>query len=79
MFRNYIKITVRNLRKHKGYNFINVVGLALGIACCELIFFYVQHELFYDKIHEHGEQIYKVVLEHIGDSLLLNSWVNLCC
>ncbi len=37
MLKNYLKIALRNLRKHKGYTFINVAGLAIGMACCLLI------------------------------------------
>ncbi len=42
MLRNYLKIALRTMRKHKGYAFINVVGLAVGMACCLLILLYVQ-------------------------------------
>jgi hypothetical protein len=34
MFKNYLKITLRNIMKHKGYSFINIFGLAIGMACC---------------------------------------------
>jgi len=37
MLKSYLKIAVRNLLKHKGYSFINICGLAIGIACCLLI------------------------------------------
>ena len=49
MLENYLKIALRNLRKHKGYAFINVGGLAVGLACCLLILFYVQDEWSYDR------------------------------
>ena len=45
MFKNYFKIAVRNLRKQKGFSFINVTGLAVGMACCVFIFMYVQGQL----------------------------------
>ena len=63
MLRNYLKIAFRNLRKHVGYTFINVVGLALGIACCLLIFLLVTHEWSYDAFHEDADRIYRVYLE----------------
>jgi putative ABC transport system permease protein len=63
MFKNYFKIATRNLLKHKGYSFINVLGLAIGIACCVLILLYVWEELSYDRFHRHAERIYRVVQE----------------
>ena len=50
MLKNYLKIALRHLRKHPGYTFINVAGLAVGIACCLLILLYVQAELRVDQI-----------------------------
>jgi len=57
---NFLKITLRNFNKHKGYSVINITGLAIGLACCILIFFYVSAELSYDKFHTQGEQIYRL-------------------
>lgn len=68
MLKNYFKITVRNLRKQFGYTTINILGLAVGIACCLLIFLYVQHELSYDRHHEKADRIFRVGLDaRIGD------------
>lgn len=61
MFKNYIKIAWRNLQRHKGFSFINIVGLAIGIACCLLIFLYVAHETSYDKFHEKADRIYRII------------------
>ncbi|MBW3544280.1 MAG: hypothetical protein KY428_01555 [Bacteroidetes bacterium] len=61
MLKNYIKIAWRNLLRHKGYTYINLTGLAVGMACCLLIAMYVQDELSYDKYHTKGDQIYRVV------------------
>lgn len=60
MFRNYFKIAIRNLQKHKGYSAINIFGLAIGIACCLLIFLYVKDELTYDRYQSQGEHIYRI-------------------
>jgi putative ABC transport system permease protein len=60
MIGNYMKIAVRNITKHKGVSFLNVMGLSVGIAACILIFLYVQFELSYDRYHENGERIYRV-------------------
>ncbi|HMB94222.1 MAG TPA: ABC transporter permease, partial [Rhodothermales bacterium] len=61
MLKNYLKIALRNLRRHTGYAFLNLTGLAVGIACCLLIIRYVQHELSYDRFHENANHIYRVV------------------
>jgi putative ABC transport system permease protein len=62
MLQNYLKIALRNLLKHKAYSFINIVGLALGMACCVLILLYVQHELSYDKFHREADRLFRVAV-----------------
>jgi len=62
MFNHYLKIALRNILKYKTYSVINVFGLALGVACCVLVFLFVQHEMSYDRFHENGAQIYRVNL-----------------
>lgn len=61
MFRNYLKITFRNLWNNKSYSFINIVGLAFGLASCIIIILYVNNELSYDKHHEKSDRIARVV------------------
>ena len=61
MFKNYLKIALRNIKRHKGYSFINIVGLAIGMACCILILLWVQDELSYDRFHENADDIYRVI------------------
>jgi putative ABC transport system permease protein len=58
MFSNYLKIAVRNLNRNKGYAFINIAGLAIGMACCILIVLYIQSELSFDKYHDKADRIY---------------------
>ncbi len=60
MLKNYLKIALRNARRHPGYTFINVAGLAVGIACCCFIFLYVQHEFSYDQYHTNAESIVRI-------------------
>ena len=60
MFRNYLKITFRNLWKNKSYSFLNIVGLAIGLASCIVILLYVNNELSYDKHHEKADRIARV-------------------
>ncbi|UCE08848.1 MAG: ABC transporter permease, partial [bacterium] len=63
MFKNYLKIAIRNLKRHKGFSFINITGLAIGLACTILILLWIQNELSYDKFHEHCDQIYRIIEE----------------
>ena len=63
MLKNYIKVALRNIRRHKGFSFINIAGLAIGMACAVMIFLWVQDELSYDRFHEDAEYIYRVVRE----------------
>ena len=58
MFQNYLKIALRNIKKNKGLAFINIAGLAIGMACCILIVIYIQYELSFDKYHEKRDRIY---------------------
>ena len=64
MFRNYLKIAFRNLVRHKGFSFLNITGLAIGMVCTILILFWVQHELSFDRYHKNGKKIYRI-LQHI--------------
>lgn len=60
MLKNYLKTAFRGFAKHKGFTFINISGLAIGIACCLLIFVYVKDELTHDRFHENADDIYRV-------------------
>ena len=60
MFKNYLQITLRNITKNKGYSFINIFGLAIGMACCLMISLWVLDELSYDKFHENAPYLYRV-------------------
>lgn len=61
MFKNYLKITFRNLWKHKSFSAINILGLAIGMAVCMLILQYVSFELSYDQFHTNSKNIYRVI------------------
>jgi putative ABC transport system permease protein len=61
MFSSYLKVAYRNLIRSKLYTVISVVGLAMGIACCILIFLYVQDELSYDRFHVNAENTYRMI------------------
>lgn len=61
MWSNYFKVAIRNLIKFKGYAGINILGLAIGVACCIMIIQYLRDELSYDRHHE--DHIYRVATE----------------
>src|SRR5580704_3618747 len=61
MLKNYFKIAFRNLWRKRAYSFINITGLAVGMASCFLIFLYVHFELSYDQFHHKADRIYRVV------------------
>ncbi len=60
MFKNYLKISLRYLLRHKGYSIINIGGLAVGMACCMLILVFVQDELSFDRFHQKSDRIYRI-------------------
>ena len=60
MIRNYLKMAFRNLWKNKTYSFLNIFGLAVGIACAGLIFLWVDDELSFDHHNEKKDQLYQV-------------------
>lgn len=69
MIKNYFKIAIRNIIKHKSFSFINIIGLAIGIACSILILLFVTNELSYDKFHEKADRIYRIAVRaSIGDT-----------
>jgi putative ABC transport system permease protein len=63
MIRNYIIVSFRNLIRHRVYTLINVFGLSLGMTACFLVGLYVQHQAGYDRHHENGDRIYRVLRE----------------
>ncbi len=66
MYKNYIKIALRNIQKYKGYSFINILGLAIGMAACVLILLFVRYELSYDKHNEHSDRIYRLERRYLA-------------
>lgn len=63
MLISYIKIALRNIVRFKLYSLINIIGLAVGVAVCLLIFIFVQNEMSYDTFHSNSDRIYKVIKE----------------
>ena len=67
MFINYLKITLRNLLRNKLSSTINILGLAVGMACFILIALWVQDELSYDKFHIDKDELYLLTITHPND------------
>jgi putative ABC transport system permease protein len=61
MIKNLLLVAIRNFKKDKGYNLLNVLGLAIGITFSLLLIFYVMDELSYDKYHKNADRIFRVV------------------
>jgi ABC-type antimicrobial peptide transport system permease subunit len=60
MFKNYLKIAFRNIIRQKGYSFINIFGLAVGMAVCIMILLWVRHESSFDGFHSEADNLYRV-------------------
>ena len=67
MITHYLRLALRHARKHTGYLLINIIGLAMGLACFLLIFFHVWDELGYDRFHDNADRIYRLVLGKPGE------------
>lgn len=64
MFKNYLKIACRNLIRNKSYAAINIMGLAVGIAICMIIFMIIQYQTSFDTYHAKSNRIYRVLTEY---------------
>ncbi len=64
MFHNYLIVAWRSLLKKKASSFINITGLAMGMAACLMIVQYVMFEKSYDSFYEKGKHIYRVSMQH---------------
>ncbi|MEI9807067.1 MAG: ABC transporter permease [Bacteroidota bacterium] len=61
MIKNYFKVAIRQLIKNKGYSFLNIAGLSLGMACALLIFLWVNDEFQYNRFHKDYSRLYQVM------------------
>ena len=77
MVKNYFTVAIRYLMQHKGYTFINLLGLGLGIACCLLMALFVKHEWAYDRFHENEAELFRVVKQRLlpnGEAVAFGSF-----
>ncbi len=76
MIKNYFKVALRYLLRNKGYTAINILGLAIGIACCLLIMFFVRSEWSYDRFHSKSDRLYRAWLqENYGEGQIFTNTV----
>ncbi|MFL5810661.1 MAG: ABC transporter permease [Flavisolibacter sp.] len=74
MISNYIKVALRYLSRHKGYTFINVLGLGVGISCCILMMLFVRSEWSFDRFHSRSDRIHRAWLqEHYQGQIFTNT------
>ena len=75
MFVNFLKTAIRNIFRQKSYVIINIIGLAVGIACSLLILLFIKYELGYDKFNEKYDRIYRIVLDgKIGETEIMGAY-----
>ena len=67
MFRNYLKITLRNLFRKKTYSFLNIAGLAIGITCASMIFLWVEDEMTFNHNFAKRDLLYHVMQNESND------------
>ncbi len=72
MLKNYLKIALRNILKNKVFSFINIAGLAVGLACCFVILLYVRVQLGYDGFNKYADRIYRPVAHIVYGGHALN-------
>jgi len=63
MWRNFIRVAIRNISKNKTFNLINIAGLAIGLASAIFIILYIVNELKYDRFHENADNIYRLYID----------------
>jgi putative ABC transport system permease protein len=74
MFANYLRTAWRNLKKHKVFSVINIAGLAVGMACCIMIFLWVKDELSFDRFHPNHNRLYLAVMRTEGSWITSSGW-----
>ena len=75
MYQHYFKIALRHLQKQRFFAFINISGLAVGLACCLLILLFVRHEMNYDKHLKNSENIYRVIVDGLRNGSVIKGSV----
>ncbi|MEW6363436.1 MAG: ABC transporter permease [Acidobacteriota bacterium] len=74
MWRNHVETAWRNILRHRGFSFINIFGLALGMAVCILMLLWVRDELSFDRFHTKADRIYRVVYDDSTGGQVTQGW-----
>src|SRR3954469_9132854 len=74
MIKNYLKIAWRNLFRNKFFSAINILGLALGLACSLLILLWVQNEISMDSFHKNGPYLYTIYERQYYDHKIVGQY-----
>ncbi len=75
MWKNHLKVSLRNLAKNKTFNFINISGLAIGLASSIFIILYIVNEVNYDRFNEHGKHMYRTYIDgKMSGEILKGAW-----
>jgi len=70
MLKNYLKVAIRNIKRHKGYSILNISGLTIGFACFIFIFLFIRYEFSFDRQHTKADRIYKAIFKSTGDNIM---------
>jgi putative ABC transport system permease protein len=67
MLKNYLKVAIRNIKRHKGFSILNISGLAIGFTCFIFIFLFIRYEFSFDRQHTRDDRIYNAIFKFTGD------------
>lgn len=73
MFRNYLKIALRNIKRYSTYSILNIIGMAIGMACSILLLLWVQYQFSYDRHYKNADRLYRVLERQFADGKLKQS------
>ena len=65
MIKNYLTVAIRNIARNKTFSAINIIGLAIGMACCVLIFSMIHQQWSFDRFHKNRDVIFRVLTREI--------------
>ena len=77
MWKNFLRITLRNLNKNKAFNVINIAGVAMGVSTTIFLILYSKNETSYDRFHDNGGEIYRLYIEgQMAGQEFIGAWGN---